>query len=178
MVYEAAPSRRPSFEMVEREIRRRCFGVLSTVSRDGNPHSAGVLYGVSSRDKPLTLYVTTNRESRKARNLARNPNVSFTIPLPRRFLRFMPPNCVQFQATAEIIPFEDQDARQAFSGSLLLRETLKLEGKHVKRKAIFVKIRPGSVIFTYGLGLSVFELARNISGASSRVEVPPSRLHG
>lgn len=165
-----------NFDLVERAIRGRNFGVLSTVSRDGKPHSVGVLYGVSSPSKPLALYLTTNRESKKARNIARNPNVSFTIPVPRRFLRFMPPNCMQFQGTAEIIPFEDEAARDAFNESLIMRQTLKLEGRHVQRRAVFIRIQPSAIIFTYGLGVSILGLVRNISGASARTEIPRSRL--
>jgi len=176
VVHNAVSSEVLSFDFAEKEIRRRSFGVLSTVSHDGRPHSVGVLYGVSSRDKPLAFYVTTNRESKKARNIACNPNVSFTIPLPRRFLTFMSPNCVQFQGTAHIIPFEDENAAAAFDGSLVLRESLKLERKHVQRKAIFIRIRPDPVIFTYGLGLSPLGLVRNIASAISRVEIPLSHL--
>lgn len=80
-----------SFDLVETEMRRRTFGVLSTESHDGRPHSAGVLYGVSSPERPLALYVKTNRDSKKARNVAHNPNVSFVISLPRRLLSFFPP---------------------------------------------------------------------------------------
>ena len=116
-----------NFDLVEREIRKRRFGVLSTVSQDGRSHSVGVLYGISTRDQPFVLYVTTDRRSKKARNITRNENVSFAIPLQRRILRFLPPNCVQFQAIAELIASDDEDANSAFSRSLVLRETLKLE---------------------------------------------------
>lgn len=122
------------------------------------------------------LLKTRDNESKKARNIACNPNVSFTIPLPRRFLTFMPPNCVQFQGTAHIIPFEDEDATAAFNGSLVLRESLKLERRHVQRKAILIRIHPDPVIFAYGLGLSPLGLVRNIVSAISRVEIPLSRL--
>ena len=176
MVALSKSSRQLSFDSVEREIRDRSFGVLSTISVDHRPHSTGVLYGVSSRDRPFALYVTTNRDNKKARNIGRNPNVSFTIPIPRRLLRFLPPHCVQFQGTAQIISFDDQDARNAFSQSVVLREGLKLEGKHVGPKATFIRIRPDQTIHTYGLGLSFLELLRNIRNATSRVEIPSSRL--
>ena len=169
-------SRELSFDRVEREIRDRSFGVLSTISVDHRPHSTGVLYGVSLRDRPFALYVTTSRDNKKARNIARNPNVSFTIPIPRRLLRFLPPHCVQFQGTAQILSFEDEDAGNAFSQSLVLREVLKLERNHVGLKAIFIRIQPDPMIFTYGLGLTFFELLRNIRGASARVRIPESRL--
>ena len=163
-----------NFDLVEREIRKRRFGVLSTVSQDGRSHSVGVLYGISTRDQPFVLYVTTDRRSKKARNITRNENVSFAIPLQRRILRFLPPNCVQFQAIAELIASDDEDANSAFSRSLVLRETLKLETS--QRRAVFIRITPDPVVFTYGLGLSIIDLIRNIGGAAQRVRIPPSRL--
>lgn len=169
-------SKRLGFDVVESEIRRRNFGVLATVCQDGRPHSTGVLYGVSPWEKLLAIYITTNRESKKARNVARNPNVSFTIPLSRRYLRLLPPHCVQFQGTADTVPIEDETANEAF-GSLLLREVLKLERKHVQQKAVFIRIHPDPVIFTYGLGLSFVELMKHIGAASSRVRIPSPRLH-
>jgi len=39
----------------------------------------------------------------------------------------------------------------------------------------FVRINPDPVIFTYGLGLSLWELREHIEDAASRVEVPPER---
>lgn len=88
----------------------------------------------------------------------------------------MPPDCVQFQGSAEILPVEDETAKHAFDTSLILRQTLKLERSHVQSKAVFVGIRPRPVIFIYGVGLSFLDLVRNIAAASSRVEIPPSRL--
>lgn len=137
-----------SFDRVEREIRRARFGVLSTVSEDGRPHSTGIVYGVSSQNTPFALYVTTNRVNKKARNLASNPNVSMTIPIARRIWKLLPPHCVQFQGTAKIIDFRDEHARSAFHQSLVLREILKLEEKHVGSKAVFIRIRPDSTIHT------------------------------
>ncbi len=168
--------RRLSFDFVEREIRRHNFGVLCTISADGRPHSTGVLYGVSPRQRAFVLYATTNKRNKKARNIARNSSVSFTIPIMRRVLRFLPPHCVQFQGTGEIIPFDDLDACSAFASSLVLRKTLQLEGKHVGRDAVFIRIFPDPVMYTYGLGLPLLELLRNIGGASGRVEIPSSNL--
>ncbi len=165
-----------SFDLVEGEIRRHNFGVLGTISADGRPHSTGVLYGVGLRQSVFVLYITTNRRNKKARNIARNSSVSFTIPMMRRVLKFLPPHCVQFQGTGEIIPFDNRDARNAFASSLVLRKTLQLEGKHVGRHAVFIRISPDPVMYTYGLGLSLIGLLRNIGEASGRVEIPASRL--
>src|SRR5215472_16368737 len=101
---------RPTFEQVARALRRRDFGVLSTVTPDARPHSVGVVYGVSLPGRPFRLYVMTRRRLRKARNVAANPNISFVVPLTRRLLWFVPPPCVQFQGRAEVLDREDPAA--------------------------------------------------------------------
>lgn len=164
------------FDLVEREIRKRNFGVLATISPQGRPHSAGVLYAISRPKDPFILYVTTDRRSKKARNIANNRNVAFTIPLNRRFLRFMPPNSIQFQGVADLTSSDDEDARAAFSRSLLLRETLKLEAS--QRDAIFIRITPDPVVFTYGVGVSPLSLIKDIGGAARRSRIPTSLVHG
>jgi len=164
-----------TFNQVERELRKRNFGILGTLSRKGRSHSVGVLYGVSPPNKSLALYVMTGRDTRKARNIANNPNVSFAIPLPRRLLTFIPPNCIQFQGTAEIIPLEDEGGRQAFSATMILREILKYADKIAEvqnEKICFIRIYPDPVIFTYGLGVSWIELREHLENAASRVEIP------
>ena len=77
--------------------------VLSTVSKEGRPHSVGVVYGISRQRKCFEMYVMTRRHLKKARNLAANPDVSFVVPLTRRLIGFIPPPCVQFQGKATIV---------------------------------------------------------------------------
>ena len=124
-----------TFKRVEEELHKRSFGVLGTVSRGGRSHSVGILYGVSPPNKPLILYIMTDKKSKKAGNIANNPNVSFTIPLFRRLLQFIPPNCIQFQGTAEIIPIIDEGGQQAFRGSMVLREMLRYAEKYVQDRS-------------------------------------------
>lgn len=35
-----------SFESVEKEVRKKTFGVLSTIDSKGRPHSTGIIFGV------------------------------------------------------------------------------------------------------------------------------------
>ena len=86
-----------TFDRVVAALRGRDFGVLSTVTPGGRPHSVGVVYGVSLLGRPFQLCVMTRRSLRKARNVVENPNVSFVVPLTRRLLWFLPPACIQFQ---------------------------------------------------------------------------------
>ncbi len=169
----ALPRARLIFEIVEGEMRKRNFGVLSTVSTDVRPHSVGVLYGISSRRAPLALYVVTDQRSKKVRNIQGNPKVSFSIPLHRRLLSFLPPNSIQFQGAAKILPISDETAKETFSHSFVLRKTLSLE--ETQREGVFLRILPDPVIHTYGVGISLLGLLRNIEGGTSRVEIPPER---
>ena len=45
-----------TFEYVEKKIRKKTFGILSTVSPKNRAHSTGILYGVSSPEVPFCLY--------------------------------------------------------------------------------------------------------------------------
>src|SRR5688572_19852914 len=93
---------RPSLDEVEKALAKRSFCNLATVSAKGRPHVAGVLYQAVG----TTLYVSTSRESRKARNVADNTNVAVNVPI-RRVPVGGPPSTVQFQGQAEILPLDD-----------------------------------------------------------------------
>ncbi|HXM56908.1 MAG TPA: pyridoxamine 5'-phosphate oxidase family protein, partial [Candidatus Dormibacteraeota bacterium] len=57
-------SSRLTFDRVVRELRRRDFAVLSTVTPERRPQSVGVVYGVSLPGRPFRLYVMTRRQLR------------------------------------------------------------------------------------------------------------------
>jgi general stress protein 26 len=165
-----------TFQEVSRELARRTYGVLSTITNDGRPHSTGVLYAATSENEPLLLYVCSDKKSRKARNITRNPSISFTVPVSRRFLRFVPPSSIQFQGTAKLVSL-DESIRRAFGRSLVLRQVLGAAESSLDEPdgSCFIRITPDPFIFTYGLGVSVMELAKNMGGAMGKVEVPSSR---
>lgn len=164
-----------SFEIVENEIRRKNYGVLSTISKDGRPHSAGVMYAVSARSRPFVLYIVTDRRSKKARNIGRNPNISFVVPI-HRSPGFLPPNSIQFRGRAEIIRLTDEIAKDAFNSSIILRRVLKMQLVQKPEVSTFIRIQPDPVLFTYGVGMTIFQLMKHIEGAASRVEIPTSRF--
>ncbi len=164
-----------TFEMVEDAIRRKNYGVLSTITGNGRPHSAGVLYGVSARTRPFALYIVTDRRSKKARDIMRNPSISFAIPIPRR-PSFLPPNSVQFQGAAEVLPLSDEAAREAFNASRVLRRVLRMQLAQKEDVSTFLRVQPDPVVFTYGLGMSILRLMKHIEAAATRVEIPSSRL--
>ncbi|MGI0078673.1 MAG: pyridoxamine 5'-phosphate oxidase family protein [Nitrososphaerales archaeon] len=160
------PQSNLTWNTVKKELRKRSYGIISTISKDGRPHSTGILYATSNVDQ-FCLYVLTDKSSAKARNITHNPNISFVVPIPRRLLRFIPPGSVQFQGTAEIVPLSE-DVRKAFSRSIALRQTL---GSASTDDSCFVKIIPDTVVFTYGLGVSLMQLVRNPDSAVGKVRI-------
>src|SRR5512147_176715 len=74
-IHDQAPQRqRVTFDVVLSQLRKRDFAVLSTADAEGNPHAAGVNYGVSRPGRDFALYVMTRRHLKKARNIAQNPH--------------------------------------------------------------------------------------------------------
>lgn len=163
----------PEFDVVDRALRRRTFATLATVTNQGRPHATGVIYAISPPGEPLRFYVTTNAINKKIANLRTNQDVAVVIPLPRR-LRWLPPACVQFQGTAEVVDGDDPGALRAFRSTWFLRLILRTEHRIVARggRICFIRIRPDSVLFTYGFGMSLWSLRRHAGRGAGRVHVP------
>src|SRR5215207_1764029 len=102
------------FDQVERAIRSRTFGTLSTLTRQGSPHATGVVYAASPPSQALKLYVTTRTTTVKVANIRSQSDVAFVIPVPHRCIPLFPPAAVQFQATAKIVDADDTAALAAF----------------------------------------------------------------
>jgi len=171
---------RLTFDRVVSELRHRDFGVLSTVTPDGRPHSVGVVYGVSMPGRPLRFYVMTRRRLRKARNLADNPNVSFVVPLTRRLLWFVPPPCVQFQGQAELLDRDDREGVETFRSFAMGRRILSMYEDLARRGetgVCFLRITPDPTLSTYMVGHSLWELMRRMETGIERVRVPVTHHH-
>jgi len=167
-----------TFNFVESEIKKKTFGILSTIDQNGHSHSTGILYGVAPSSSKFALYVLTDRNYKKVKNIENNNSVSFVIPFPHHILRFAPSSCIQFQGTAKIIPFNDKEAQKSFKqGSKVLKMNLKQVPKINEKEdgTAFIKIIPNKKLFCYGLGFSLMELRKNIGSGSYSVTIPPER---
>ncbi len=165
-----------TFELVLGQLRKHNFAVLSSVDEDGMPHSAGVNYGVSGRNGDLTLYVMTRTHLRKARNIAKNPNVSLVVPLARRFLWFLPPATVQLQGRAEILGGTDAAGTEVFRSFWMGRRILEAYQESRRRgetRICYLKITPDPVIHTYMVGYSIWELRSRMESGAGKVVIPP-----
>jgi len=150
---------------IERLLSRNHYCVLATVSRDGRPQSTGVIYC----SKGFDLYIYTDPQSVKARNILRNPNVAVTVPVWGRQPFWIPPQSIQFKGVAEILPADDPVAKEAYQFKVLFMNvgagTYGAEGS-------FVHVRPTGRINTYGVGVPRMTMARHPEEANRSTRVP------
>jgi hypothetical protein len=158
--------RSPDPDRVRKAIDKRSFATLATTSPAGRPHVAGVLYEAVDD----TLYVSTMRSSRKARNIAANPNVAVVVPIRR--LPVGPPSTVQFQTTAEILASNGPEIEALVAagelGSITGHGELELDG------GCFLRIALPSRLVTYGLGLPLRTLIAEPLSGGGMVEIGAS----
>ena len=113
-------------EFIEKMIRKKSFGILSTVSPNNWSQSTGVVYGVTDKSEKLKLYIITSKNYKKTQNISKNPHVSFVITFPHYYIRFAPASTVQFQALAKILPMTDKGAIHSFYKKRILRNLIQM----------------------------------------------------
>ena len=166
-----------TFSFVESEIRNKTFGILTTLNKDGSPHSTGVLYGVSSPDSDFVLYIITSLKYKKTKNIINNPQVSFVIPFPHHILRFVPSSTVTFYGEVKILPFVDhEDLLAIFSEKRILRLITEHLTDEEKEDYVFLKLKPSPKVYCYGLGFNLFKLRGSHTEGGYTVFIPEERL--
>lgn len=147
-----------TFEYVEKLLRTKNFGILSTVTDTGQPHSVGVVYGTSPQSaQPFSIYLLSRMTLKKVKNISNNPNVAFVVPFPHFFMRMIPPACIQFSGKAELISFEDPVARRAFQSSIVLRRSV-MHNLSLGGENTFIRITPKNKIFFFGIGARIWHI--------------------
>ena len=144
-----------TFAYVEKMLHKKNFGVLTTITPEGKPHSVGVVYAVSPLDEPFCVYLITRSILKKARNISNNPNVSFVVPFPHYVFRIVPPACIQFQGKAELIPIGNPAAIKLFHTSIVLQRSF----RHSLNlgESTFIRIVPDNKIFSFGIGANIWQ---------------------
>ena len=166
-----------SFQYVEKQLQKKNFGILSTITPEGRPHSVGVAYAVAPPAQQFfCLYLITRPVLKKARNIRNNPNVSFVVPFPHHLFRSIPPKCIQFQGKAELLPIDDPIVVEAFQSSIVLKRSM----EHSLRlgESIFMRIVPDKKIFCFGIGANLLQFlipSRNKNLGNFYVIVPENR---
>jgi hypothetical protein len=143
----------PSADLVRRALAKRSFATVATVSERGRPHVAGVLYAIAGD----ALWFSTDRDSRKARNIAANPFVAMDV-LVRR-VPVGPPSSIHFQATAEVVTTDDPRLRALVDSGAL--RSITSHGELERAGGCFVRVDLPARVHTYGLGMSLLHLARH-----------------
>ena len=164
-----------NFDFVEREVRKKSFGVLSTIDIKGRPHSTGVIYAVGSPDLPFALYSIVGDRYAKVRNIKRNPNVSLVVTYPHYWIRFAPASYVMFRGTAEILPSTDSDGHWAMSQTRIGRMNLQTDAADLGMDFVYIKITPEPTVFCYGLGFGIMKQRSEHANLGYKVIIPEAR---
>ena len=153
----------PDPAMIRRAIERRSVATLATVSAAGRPHAATVLYQVVDDD----LFISTHRESRKARNVADHGVAAVTIAVRR--LPIGPPATIQFQSSATVLANDDPEiVRLAAAGRL---DKITGHGELDLDGACFLRLALPSRLLTFALGMSLWRAIRNPLDAAGEVHL-------
>ncbi|HEX2809097.1 MAG TPA: pyridoxamine 5'-phosphate oxidase family protein [Kineosporiaceae bacterium] len=149
-------------------IAKQSFCVLATSSSRNQPHAVGLLYAAVD----TTLYLLVSQDSIKARNIRENPRVAVCIPV--RKYPVGPPMAVQFQGLAEVLTGDDPGIKDLLATGRLKR--IAGYGAADKPGTCFIRVTPGRRISTYGLGVPLVRLLRDVSLGARSVELPGHRL--
>ncbi|MFW9809691.1 MAG: pyridoxamine 5'-phosphate oxidase family protein [Candidatus Thorarchaeota archaeon] len=163
------------FEIVEREIRKKTFAVISTVDSKNRPHSTGIIFATSAPGEELMFYIVTQAKSAKIRNIKRNPNVSLTITFPHYYLRFIPDSTVMIRGKADIVPLDDEGAQAAFAQKKMTRMNLEVDSE-VLKGSVVIRICPNKTVYVYGVGIGLNQMRKDPTSARYKVVIPPERL--
>ena len=160
----------PTFDYVETQVRKKTFGIFTTIDSRSRPHSTGILYGVGPPSAAFALYIVTFDHYAKVRYIRANPVVTLAVTFPHRILSFVPANCVTFRGTAATVPISDPDGVWAFQQHRILRDNLTTvsAGAH----PVFIRIDPEPKVQCYGLGIPLNQLRKEHTSGGYQVRVP------
>ncbi len=149
--------------IIRRAMAKQSFCVLATSSADNRPHAVGLLYAAVG----LTVYVLTGQDTVKVRNVSENPRVAVCIPV--RKYPVGPPMAVQFQGTGEVLAIDDPHIKDLVAAGRL--KHIAGHGALDKPGICFIKVTPSRRVSSYGLGVSLLRLMRDVSKGARTVEV-------
>ncbi|NUS43805.1 MAG: hypothetical protein HOQ24_08980 [Mycobacteriaceae bacterium] len=153
----------PTAAELTKVIGKRSFCTIATSSPKQRSHAAGVLYEAVGTD----IYINTDRDSRKVRNVVENPHVGVVIPVRRAPVG--PPSEIQFQGAAEVFAMDDPHIRGLLDQGKL--KSITSHGELDRPNGCFIRIVPNRRIHTYGLGMSLIQLIRDPLNAAGVVEL-------
>ena len=156
-------------------IKKKTFGVLTTVNPDGSPHTTGILYAVSPPNDLFCLYFVTSLRYRKAKNLRKNPLVSFLIPFPHYWIRFVPAATITLTGNIDFITSEEEGLIEIFNQKKIFRSILRQALNEKAEEYTFLRLNPFKKILCYGVGYNMWELRKKHTQAGYSVIIPSIR---
>ncbi len=164
-----------TFDFVEKKIRSKTFGVLTTLNDDGSPHTTGILFTVSPPEDQFAIYFLTSHTYKKVRNLTRKPHVSFLIPFPHYWIRFAPAGTITITGKIEFLSLENKNIVNIFHEKRILRLVITQAIKEKRDNFTFLKLIPNVKILCFGVGYSILELRKAHTEGAYSVLIPESR---
>ncbi|UCG03334.1 MAG: pyridoxamine 5'-phosphate oxidase family protein [Candidatus Heimdallarchaeota archaeon] len=149
---------------------------MTTLNKDGTPHTTGILYEVSPPSSKFALYCLTSKKYKKARNIEQNPNISLLIPFPHFYIRFAPSSTVTIQGKADFIPTNDMETQNVFRKKRILRLIISEIKQREQESLTFIRIKPQNKVLCYGLGFNIFKLRKGHAQGGYSVIIPQDRL--
>jgi hypothetical protein len=140
-------------EQLWKELGKQIFAVLGMVTQKGEARTIGIVYIVHDNK----IYISTGRDSWKARHIQRNPHVSVTVPIAKR-IPFMPwikipAATITFAGNAKVLePHELKDdvLHSLLQGNEKDSETL--------TSLSILEITPTGDFVTYGVGIPLMQM--------------------
>lgn len=127
----------------EQFLRQPHLAVLATIDADGRPHAMPIWYLYEGG----LFLMSAGRNSRKHRNVARNPLATLVIDQ-----RTLPYRAVMVQGTVEIGPRLDLDARLRLAKRYLGDEQGQVYVEsHPDEDSITLRLRPERVVEYHGV---------------------------
>lgn len=161
-----APTRNmfhPDAAKIRRAIARRYVATLATVSTSGRPHAATVLYQAVDD----ALYVSTDRDSRKARNIEDRGVAAVMIAVRR--MPIGPPASIHFQSNAVLLANDDPEIVSLAAAGRLDRITS--HGELHLAGGCFLRLALPSRLVTYALGMSLWRVIRTPLDVAGEVDL-------
>jgi len=120
MKYAESSEKAPlTFAYVEKLLRTKNFGVLTTITPVGKPHSVGVVYAVSPPSEPFCIYLMSRVALKKARNI--NNDLMFRLLYRSHIISLELSLLHAFSfREKEFIPIDNPDAVKSIDLSSLL----------------------------------------------------------
>lgn len=147
-------------QCIESALAKASFGSVATTSAAGFPHVAGVAIAADG----WSVFLSTHRSSRKARNVDAGGKAALVVPVRR--LPVGPPFTIQFQADATLLePDHPEIVAGVARGGLA---SVTGHGELDLPDGCFIRLRPTGRIHTYGIGVSTFALLRDPLSVGAR----------